>query len=252
MKQSSRIAIFLLVILSSVSFGAEDKSEEGVGVKIKSGFETVKKKSSEFADNIGKELEKNKKRRSKKNWGTHFNYTYLDTWIPGKIGLNLYYIESQKVTWDLEYLKGSLSVPSFIFDLGEFSDTRVSFLKRSYGRKTSFHYFYGAYYNHINIQLGDDMLSSVSGGNKSSVDVMSIKLLGATWGFGNRWHTSGKFTWGVDWFTVNLPLVVLESETPYLEKSNEKDDRDDARGAIGVMESYPTFSILKLQLGISW
>lgn len=233
-------------------FQAQAEEEKSIGTKISEGLETIKEKSVEVKENIDKELERNKARREAKNWGVHFNYTYIDTWIPGKKGFNAYYVESSAVSWDLEYLKGSLSLPSFIFDLGEFTDQRISFFKRSFGSNTSFHYLYGVYYNQLNIHLGDDLLASVSGDARNSVEVVDIKVVGASWGIGNRWNTSGKFTWGVDWLTINLPLVRFAAKTPYLDESSDKEDKEDVRDALEKLQSYPTFSILKFQLGISW
>lgn len=241
-------ALILLITLSSFSFAAD----EDIGSSIADGLKKVKDKSLEIKDNISRELALNSGRREKKEWGVHFNYAYIDTWISGKKGINAYYVESSAVTWDFEYLKGSLSLPSFIFELGEFTDKRFSLLKRSFGDNNSFHYLYGVYYNHLNIHLGDDLLESVSGDERHSVDVMDIKVMGASWGIGNRWQTSGKFTWGIDWFTINMPLVRLGASTPYLDETNDKKDRENAKDAIETLQSYPTFSILKVQLGISW
>lgn len=245
------LGLFTLNVIASDEI-KEKNQKQSIGDKLSEGYEVLKEKSVELKENVAKELDRNKKRREEKNWGVHFNYTYIDTWVPGKTGVNLYYVESAAISWDLEYLKGSLSVPAFIFDIGEFTDERASLLKRSFGNKTSFHFFYGAYYNHLNIHLGDKLLESVSGNSSHSVEVMDVKLMGLSWGFGNRWQTSRKFTWGIDWLTINMPLVRLGADTPYLDKSTDSGDKEDARDALETLQTYPTFSILKLQFGMSW
>ena len=244
--------VALCAVIASLYLPHLLASEKSLSTKIQEGYETFKEKSVELKTNVKNELDKNKDRREKRSWGIHFDYAYIDTWVPSKTGATVYYIENQQNTWDLEYLKGSLGVPSFIIDIGELSDTRLSFLKRSYRNRTSFHYLYGIYYNNINIHLGDEFVEDLTGDSRFSADLIDIKVMGVSWGIGNRWTTSGKFTWGVDWFSVNWPLVKLGSDTPYLDESDDKSHKEDVRDVIEFIEKYPTFSLLIIQLGISW
>src|SRR5690606_7424475 len=87
-------------------------------------------------------------------WGVALIYSPLDMWVPSKFGGNITYNDSDKYSYELEYLKGSIGSSSFSIDIGKISDTRVSLLQRSFNNRRSFNYFWGAYYEKFEVRLG--------------------------------------------------------------------------------------------------
>lgn len=199
---------------------------------------------------VGHSLAQSRPRREKKNWGVHGHYSFLDTWVPSKYGLSFYSVTSANSTWELEYTRGSLSYGVVLADLLSITEQRVSLNWRSFSSRNSFYFSYGVFYNDFEFVLGDKLLASVDA--SASVDLVKIQSMGLSWGVGNRWQTEGKFTWGFDWFAINIPLVTLSSEAPYIESTTDEDDRDEVREAMDVIEKIPTFVALKVQLGVSW
>jgi len=71
-----------------------------------------------------------KDRRANSKYVALLNYSPLDCLIPSKIGLTLGLVNGTEQTWELEYLKGSVSVPFVIEDLGKMTDERISLIGR--------------------------------------------------------------------------------------------------------------------------
>lgn len=179
------------------------------------------------------------------------NYSFFDTWIPGKYGATYAFNANANGSWELEYLRGSISVPLFIEDLGKITDQRLTLMYRSFSQRNSFSFLYGANYSSLKFQLGPDYLATITGGNLSSFDVISVETLGLTWGLGNRWQIN-KAIISFDWFVINIPVVVLESEAPFLEASASESSKQDIRDVLDVIERFPTLALLKFQLGFSF
>lgn len=180
------------------------------------------------------------------------NYSWLDTWIPSKYGAQFAYNASESSTWEIEYLRGSISVPSGFLDIGSITDQRLTVMHRSFGARNSFNFFWGLVYESLEAKLGSDILSNIGGIDAASVDLLKISTLGISWGMGNRWSIHRNLTFGIDWLAINVPLTTLESETDILKYSTDPDDREDIQDVVDAVEKIPTISILKLQLAYTF
>lgn len=189
--------------------------------------------------------------RAQNHHNVSFVYSLLDTWLPSKWGASYGYQSNPNGTWELEYLSGSYA-PLGISELGEFSETRISLLYRSFSQRNTFHFTYGLNYSSLKLGIGDKLLSTITGGVVPGFDVMTVETLGFHWGLGNRWQVTPQFLINVDWFEVHIPLYTLESEAPFLEVNASQEDKEDIRDALDLIESIPTFSLVKFQLGYSF
>ena len=68
---------------------------------------------------------------------------------------------------------------------------------------------------------------------------------------GNRWQFNN-WVIGFDWFTLYVPLIILESNTQYLDYATNQSDRETVKDVLDVIERFPTFTALKFQVGYSW
>ncbi len=177
------------------------------------------------------------------------SYSPVDLLIPGKIGLTAGLTAGADKTWELEYLKGSLSVPSVINDLGSMNDERVSLIGRSYFGNNSFNFGYGITYFNFNVHIGDDLLNR-AGGVYPSADLIVIQTLGVNLSLGNRWTFNRNFTLGVDWISWAQPFFMLKKQSGFEDQTNNPDDKDTVEKAIGLISYFPRFAVCKLQLGI--
>lgn len=189
--------------------------------------------------------------REKKKHGVLFNYSYLDLWIPSKWGFSYAYAYNKSQTFELEFLQGGISSPIIIDDLGSITDQRFTLGYRSYDNNNSFHAIYGIYYSKIKASLGPAFLATVSG-DSSAFNVVDIQNLGLTYGLGNRWQLENNLTYGIDWFVINLPILNLKKDSPFVDQTQSQSKKDDVENAIKFFNKIPTITLLKLSIGLSF
>ncbi len=177
-------------------------------------------------------------------WGVYGSYSYLDTWLPGKIGLVASYGEPNKRTYELAYQSASYSFDVIVDDLGKISDTRVHLSTRAHTWENSFNFQYGVYYSSFLVKLSNSY-TDLAG---VSIDVIDIKRLGVMWGVGNRWSWKKGFSFGVDYFKIYWPLLDMGSDEDYLDQASGS-QKNDAQDVIDAVGSLPTFSLLHLEFG---
>ncbi len=229
----------------------EQSPETGLEKAKELGSEAVEKTQEVVKKGVAI-LDSARENRASSAFGVAVNYSLFDTWIPSKYGASLLYNRSASSTYELEYLRASISYDFKGLDIGKISEQRLSLLWRSYSTRNSFSFNTGLNYSMFNIHVGDSLLSSVAPNERSSVDIINIRTLGFTWGVGNRWQTANGVVWGFDWFTINIPLHTVESESPFLSATTKDSDRDKVDDLITIFRHLPTFSILKAQLGYSF
>lgn len=182
----------------------------------------------------------------------HILYSPLDLFIPQKIGASLGWIESASRTWEFEYLRGKIAAPSFLEDLGKMTDEKISVLARSYFSKNSFNLSYGLTYFRYKIQLGSEELQGVSPSERSQFDVVELESLGLNVGIGNRWALTDHLSVGVDWIELYQPLFETKSNTDFTNETSDQDTKDDVEDALKFLGHFPRFTVLKLQVGMTF
>lgn len=226
-----------------------EKKEESTWEKAKDKAADAAEVAAEGVQKATKSLALARERRDERKWTITGNYQVFEMWVLTKYGFTVGYNRSQSSTYEFEYMHGSIGVGKFGISLAEISETRMSLLWRSYGSRNSFNFFSGIYYNELEAGYGSDWLTSVPGGY---AELVSIKTLGISWGLGNRWITKGGFVWGFDWFHMNIPVVVLNSDNAFVDATTDPQDREDAEEAQDWFERFPELAALKIQLGFSW
>jgi hypothetical protein len=213
-------------------------------------LEKTKEAIHETSDKVVVALGGAQERRAKASTIVLGNYSPIDLLIPGKIGLTVGWIQDVDRTLELEYLRGSISVPFIIEDLGKMTEQRISLIRRSFMGNNSFNFSYGLSYFDFSIHLGDKLLNRLSGGTYPSVDLVDIESVGFNLGLGNRWSFNHNITFGIDWISWAQPMVVTKKQSAFLTYASNSQDRDDVEGGIKFISYFPRLTLLKLQLGI--
>lgn len=201
-------------------------------------------------DQVSKTLEETKVLREKTNYFGYFNYSPIDLVIPSKYGFSFGYNSNVDNSWEAEYLKGSVSVPFIIEDLGKMTDTRISIIGRSYFGGNSFNFSYGLSYFDFSLVLGDKLLNRVSGGGYPAIDLVEIQSLGFNLAVGNRWIFNRNISFGVDWISWAQPVYNLKRKSAFLDYATNQQDKDDVDKAMKLISYFPRLAAFKLQLGI--
>lgn len=230
----------------------EEVKEPSLGEKSEAVMEKTKEVAIETTEKVTTELAETRIRREQSDYFALLNYSPLDLLIPSKIGGTLGIITKEGTkSWELEYLRGKMSVPFIIEDLGSLTDEKISLIRRSYGASNSFNFSYGLTYFNLNLHIGDKLLNKISG-SYPNYDIIDITALGFNLGLGNRWVFKKNITFGVDWFTWSQPVYVMNKKSAFLDYATDPDDRDDVETAIKVMSYFPRLTFLKIQLGMSF
>lgn len=223
----------------------ETQSTKNNDVLEKTG-ETIK----DTALKVEKTLSETKDLRSQANYFVLGNYSPIDLIIPNKFGITLGLIKDVDKSWEFEYLKGSLSVPFLIEDLGAMTDERFSIIGRSYFGSNSFNFSYGLSYFDFSLQLGDKLLSRVTGGVYPSMDLVEIQAAGFNLAIGNRWSFNRNITVGVDWISWAQPVVVTNRKSMFSDYASNQQDKDDVDKAMKLISVFPRLTFFKIQFGM--
>ena len=260
MKSSSifllKFCFFIGLSLSSAAIAQVENKDTGKTTKTGSSQSppsdepTLGEKVKKETDKVQRAMSEARERREQAFGYALFNYSHIDMLVPAKYGVSAGWQRGADTAWELEYLKGSISVPFAIQDLGSMTDERISLTRRSFLGTNSFNMSFGLTYFRFAIHLGSSLLNRVSGGNYPSLDMVDIQGLGANFAVGNRWTFSHGITFGVDWFSWYQPLYSLKREANFLTYATNQEDKDNVDTAIKVISYLPRFAFLKLQLGI--
>jgi hypothetical protein len=177
------------------------------------------------------------------------NYSLLDLVVPSKKGATLAYVEDADTSYELEYLQGDIKVPFVVKDLGAFTETRISLVRRSYFETNSFNLVYGMSYIDSQLDIGSEDLSAWTGGAYPYLNLVEVRTLGFNVGLGNRWSFDSGFTIGADWFGWAQPIAVIKRDVPikqYISNDKAKENLDDT---VGLLAFLPRFYAAKLHIG---
>ena len=236
-----KLVLFGLSLVISLSGHATDQKLLKALDKVKaekSLIEEAKKEKLEKAEAL-KVIE-----QSAKKWAIYGNYAYVDTWLPGKFGLTASYGDKDRV-YELAIQQASYSFDILVSDLGNITDRRIHLTTRSFTWGTSFNFQYGAYYNSLEVNLGNSYTDLV--GDK--YDVLKVETLGVMWGVGNRWTWDNGISLGFDWFKVFWPLMTLNENTDYLDEVPAGSEKDDAEELSNAIANIPTFTLSHFEIG---
>lgn len=247
------VNFFLLLSLSSQAQSIPVKGDK-IESKSSDQEETLLEKTEqvvqEATQTVSDELSKTKAIRLNSKYFVIGNYSLVDLIIPNKYGVTLGKTMNVDRTWEIEYLRGSVSVPFLIKDLGKMTDERFSIMGRSYFGTNSFNMSYGLTFFNFSMHLGDKLLSQLSGGAYPSIDLVQLQSLGFNLAVGNRWAINKNVTIGVDWLSWAQPLFITKQQSAFLDYATNQEDKEDVDKAISLISYFPRFALMKFHIGI--
>ena len=187
--------------------------------------------------------------RAQKSYLASLNYSVVDFPIPSKLGVTVGLISSPTQTWELEYMRGSISVPGHFRDLGSMTDTRIGFIGRTYFGE-SFHMSYGISYFDFSATVGDALLNNLTGGGYPNIDMLTVQGFGLNVGLGNTWVINKNITLGIDWLTIAQPLVVTKKNSDYVNYTSNKNDKKNVEDTMKIVSYLPRFAAASVHVGV--
>lgn len=205
----------------------------------------------EGKDQVVQALSHSRLVRSNSNYFATGNFAPVDLILPSKYGLTLGTVSDADYTWELEYLKSSVSVPFLVDDIGEMTDERLSVIRRNYFGTETFNLSYGLSYNRFKVHIGSKYLAYVAT-NVPDVDLIQIDSLGFNVGIGNRWIFSNRWMVGVDWASWSQPVFTTKFNNKYSDYATDEDSKDTVDTVAKLIRWVPRITLLKLQVGYSF
>lgn len=197
-------------------------------------------------------LKKSRINRTASKYYGLLSYSPLDLIIPSKIGATIGYIQNPDSTWELEYLRGSLSTAIFFTDLGKMTDSRVSILRRVYFETNSFYMSYGISYMDFSTKLGSEYVASITNGSIPEVSLLRMRNIGAQISIGNQWAIYKNVILGVDWVGLYQPIFQLEKKNAFVDATSDPELRENVEDVIDGLSWIPRLTFVKLQIGASF
>lgn len=233
------IFVFLLAFSSCV-FAEEQNTQEKIVEAFKEG-----------KDQVVQALSHSRLVRQNSSYFVTGNYAPIDLILPSKFGLTLGAVSNADYTWELEYLKSSVSVPFLVDDIGEMTDERFSVIRRNYFGTETFNLSYGLSYNKFKVHIGSKYLAYVAT-NVPDVDLMQIDSVGFNVGIGNRWIFSNRWMVGVDWASWSQPVFTTKYNNKYNDFATDENSKDTVDTVAKLIRWVPRITLLKLQVGYSF
>ena len=233
------IFVFLLAF-SSCAFAEEQNTQEKIVEAFKEGKEQVVQA-----------LSHSRLVRQNSNYFATGNFAPVDLILTSKFGVTLGTVTNADYTWELEYLKSSVSVPFLVDDIGEMTDERLSLIRRNYFGTETFNLSYGLSYNKFKVHIGSKYLAYIAT-NIPDADLMEIESLGFNVGIGNRWIFSNRWMVGVDWASWSQPVFTTKYNNKYSDYATDEDSKDTVDTVAKLIRWVPRISLLKLQVGYSF
>lgn len=196
---------------------------------------------------IAKAEKKSKKVRKDSIGSVMVGYQLITSWIPSKKTISYTHIFNPKWSLELEYAWSGLGYPIFGIDFGSIKERRYSLPRDTWER------LFILPLDPITMILSAEVGSSIL--NRAGTETTSsfgAEGAGIAMGMGNRFHWKNGFTLGVDWFRLNVPLIVTDVESRILDDVSNGSDEDDIEKVIKSFNRIPTFVLLGINIGYSF
>lgn len=238
--------LIVLFLQISISSWAEDFPESPQTLEdiVETPLPTPQKPETERPQKI----EKSTLEKSAKYFG-FLTYSPLDLVVPNKLGLTAGFSTTSN-SWELEYVTGSFGMPFFLESLGGVRDERFSIIGRHFWNK-SLNFSYGLTYFKFSGDVGSDIVSRIPGTPPAQVDVLKVDSWGINLGVSSRWTIEG-ISVGIDWINWSQPISILHQENLFDSYVSNQTDKDRVDKVIKYMSYFPRFTLLKLQIGMTF
>jgi hypothetical protein len=214
-----------------------------------------KETSAGTVQNVVSSASESRANRAHCRWTVLASYSYLDLWVPSKLGLGLAYNASASQTYEIGYMRAIVGGYDYLDpSIGRISDERLTAGWRYFSHFNSFNAFVGAVWRSYRARLQDDLLKSIPAARRgeSGLDHIGVATLGAAFAVGNRWQTEKGFVWSFDWLTIELPLRTLSSHHSFLDSGASPSATDRVDHALRNLRDHLAGTLVKVQLGYTF
>lgn len=185
-------------------------------------------------------------RQDRENSSIAANLSYSKISYPfSGYGANVHYISSGNWLFGLEYTSASRKFQFWKFDLARFEEKNLLLqAKRFFGN--SFNIKMGMGYRRTAFVFAPEIFSvSLAAEDK----VSSAETYIARLALANQWHFAHRYTFAIDWISLDIPFYqkIIDSAARYASNQN---DQDNIRKAESFLQFYPSVAAFRLEAGV--
>ena len=170
----------------------------------------------------------------------------ISSWLPLRWTLSYTHILNPQWSVEAEWGRKKYGVGFFGIDAASVTENVYSLIARRY-MTNSFHFIFGGYKEDFHAELGSDFVQV-----DSEVNDVRVQAMGLALGIGNRWRWKKGFTFGIDWFRMNVPLFNKKVESEALDNIDDENDLSSVKNSIDKVKNVPTFVLLGINLGYTF
>jgi len=238
----------IITLVCLFSFAATLNASE-LWDKVKSSTEKAVEKSADVVAASRQKLKAEKTSaqiRSDSHVALNLNFSPINVPFPMAWGANAYFIASKNWMLGVDYLQSKKSIKFFSFEVGEVKEKNYTFqARRFFGN--SFNTIMGVGHRNTETRLAKNLFDLVLHSYSETVSEFETQYIRL--GLGNQWQFKKKYTFAIDWITINIPFKgkILTSASEYA-KSDE--DKEDIRDAEEILKYYPSGAVIQMNLGM--
>lgn len=166
--------------------------------------------------------------------------------IPLGFGANLYYIKDARwlIGADVTYSQSTFGFLSS--DLDEVHDTHIA-LQALYFFGNSFHARFAVGQRYTHMRLARKLFNPAASGPRQTESILESQFVRI--GFGNLWHYSNKYSFGLNWLNFNFPVSGATTRSAAGNALNANDMKSIADNET-IIRYFPSATFLQMELGL--
>jgi len=221
-----------------------DKVKGGASEVIDQSAEVLTQSKEAIAQVIGKKTSRDIRKES--DFAVNLSFAPLNLPFPMAWGMNASYIASEKWMFGIDYLNSGKALKFFSFEIGAVEEQNYTLqVRRFYGN--SFNVKMGIGQRTSEVRLAKDLFDLVE--TDYSGTVSKLKTNYFRFGLGNQWQFKDKYTFVVDWISINIPFSG-EVETSASQFAKTDDDKKEIEDAENILKFYPSGALFHMEIGL--
>lgn len=183
-------------------------------------------------------------------FGVGAMYLPFDLLLPSKIGAGVFYRQTSRGSfWELDYQRGSVSLPFLDDRLGGVTESRVVLRRAMMLGESGMYFGAGAAYFDFSAEIGNALLSRLPGAaNVPTLNLLRQRSLGFHLALGTEFRPHENWRLMVDWLTWSQPVIGLGTSSAFLDAATNADDRDAINGLLTVLKYVPRAGALGVRV----
>jgi len=166
--------------------------------------------------------------------------------IPSAKGATLSLYASKKWSLGADFSSSTLGFQLFGIDVGEVNERKLTLQARRYFGN-SFNLKFGFGKRVTQARAPDNLFSLAIGDSNLTLSEMRANFI--SFAAGNEWQFGSRYTFIVDWFTLEVPVATSTTQSA-AQYGNTPSDQQTIEDIESTLRWYPSGGAFKLQVGV--